>query len=45
MSKTAIANIVENNLDNWRQMFMDFANLHDVTPTPEGGSKDLGLAL
>ena len=36
MSKTAIVNIVENDFDDWRQMFMDFANLHGVTPTPEG---------
>ena len=36
MSKTAIANIGENDFDHWRQMFLDFANLHDVTPTPEG---------
>ena len=36
MSKTAIVNIVENDFDDWRQMFMDFANLHGVTPTSEG---------
>ena len=36
MSKTAIANIVETNFDNWRLMFQDFANLHDVTPTDQG---------
>ena len=36
MSKIAIANIVENDFINWRSMFMDFANLHDVTPTVQG---------
>jgi GNAT superfamily N-acetyltransferase len=42
MSKTAIANIGENDFDHWRQMFLDFANLHDVTPTPEGVARTWG---
>ena len=45
MSKTAIANIGENDFDDWRQMFVDFAILHDVSPTPEGGGAYVGLAL
>ena len=36
MSKTAIANIGKNDFDDWRQMFMGFANLHDFSPTYEG---------
>ena len=35
MSKIAIANIGGNDFDNWRLMFLDFANLHDVAPTSE----------
>ena len=42
MSKTAIANIGENNFDDWRQMFVDFAILHDVSPTPEGVARTWG---
>jgi ribosomal protein S18 acetylase RimI-like enzyme len=42
MSKTAIANIVENDFDDWRQMFLEFANLHGVTPTPEGVGRTWG---
>ena len=36
MSKIAIANIDENDFINWRSMFMEFAHLHDVTPTDQG---------
>jgi ribosomal protein S18 acetylase RimI-like enzyme len=42
MSKTAIANIGENDFDDWRQMFVDFAILHDVSPTPEGVARTWG---
>ena len=42
MSKTAIANIGENHFDDWRQMFVDFAILHDVSPTPEGVARTWG---
>ena len=42
MSKTAIANIGENDFDDWRQMFVDFAILHDVFPTPEGVARTWG---
>jgi ribosomal protein S18 acetylase RimI-like enzyme len=42
MSKTAIANIGENDFDDWRQMFVYFAILHDVSPTPEGVARTWG---
>jgi ribosomal protein S18 acetylase RimI-like enzyme len=42
MSKTAIDNIGENDFDDWRQMFVDFAILHDVSPTPEGVARTWG---
>ena len=42
MSKTAIANIGENDFDDWRQMFVDFAILHGVSPTTEGVARTWG---
>ena len=42
MSKTAIANIGANDFDDWRQMFVDFAILHDASPTPEGVARTWG---
>ena len=42
MFKTAIANIGENDFDDWRQMFVDFAILLDVSPTPEGVARTWG---
>ena len=42
MSKTAIANIGENDFDDWRQMFVCFAILLDVSPTPEGVARTWG---
>ena len=36
MPNTVIANISESHFDHWQQMFLDFANLHYLTPTPEG---------
>ena len=42
MSKTAIANIGENDFDDWRQMFVYFAILHDVSPTPKGVARTWG---
>lgn len=36
MYNTAIANIDEDDFNIWHQMFIDFAELHDVTPTSVG---------
>ena len=36
MSNTVITNIRENHFHDWQQMFVDFANLHHVAPTPDG---------
>ena len=42
MSTITIANIGGNDFDNWRLMFRDFANLHDVAPTSEEVARTWG---
>jgi len=36
MPNTAIANSSDTHFDDWRQMFLDFFNLHYIIQTSEG---------